>query len=253
MNGNRYITWMLSLTAPSIAVVVAMFLATSTWERVKTTPQQRTIRVTGSATQRITSDLIEWQADVVTKSNDRTSAYRELKKQVDIATAYVKEQGVKPEEIRISSVTTEEVFRTEYIGDGEDRLEKQIPDGWEMSQAVSIRSKDIERVERVSREITQLIEKGVAVISEPPTYHFTKLDQLKIEMLARAAQNARERAAKIVTSAGGARLGALWDADMGVINVNPANSTETNWEGNNDKTSLEKDILTVVHLTFQLP
>ncbi len=39
---------------------------------------------------------------------------------------------------------------------------------------------------------------------------------------------------------------------MGVINVNPANSTETSWEGNNDTTSLEKDIITIVHVTFEL-
>lgn len=40
---------------------------------------------------------------------------------------------------------------------------------------------------------------------------------------------------------------------MGVINVNPANSTATSWEGNNDKSSYEKDIITIVHLTFELP
>jgi hypothetical protein len=38
---------------------------------------------------------------------------------------------------------------------------------------------------------------------------------------------------------------------MGVIDVNPANSTQTSWEGNNDTSSLEKDVLTVVHATFE--
>ena len=72
-------------------------------------------------------------------------------------------------------------------------------------------------------------------------------------MLARAAKNARTRALKIVQSAGGGALGKLWSADMGVINVNPANSTATSWEGNNDKTSYEKDIITIVRLSFGLP
>ena len=36
------------------------------------------------------------------------------------------------------------------------------------------------------------------------------------------------------------------------ININPANSTATHWQGNNDKTSLEKDVITIVHLTFEL-
>jgi len=39
---------------------------------------------------------------------------------------------------------------------------------------------------------------------------------------------------------------------MGVINVNPANSSTTSWEGNNDTTSLEKDIITIIHAKFAL-
>ena len=56
----------------------------------------------------------------------------------------------------------------------------------------------------------------------------------------------------MVAAAGGGSIGKLTSADMGVINVNPANSTATNWQGNNDTTTLEKDILTIVHITFEL-
>jgi uncharacterized protein len=37
---------------------------------------------------------------------------------------------------------------------------------------------------------------------------------------------------------------------MGVMQINPANSTEVSAEGNNDKSSLEKDVLAVVTATF---
>jgi hypothetical protein len=39
---------------------------------------------------------------------------------------------------------------------------------------------------------------------------------------------------------------------MGVININPPNSRETSWQGNNDTSSLQKDIITIVHATFEL-
>ena len=81
---------------------------------------------------------------------------------------------------------------------------------------------------------------------------YTKLGELKIEMLAAAAKDARVRATNMLEGTGGAKLGKLRFADMGVINVNPANSTETSWEGRNDTSSLDKDILTVVHVTFDL-
>jgi hypothetical protein len=39
---------------------------------------------------------------------------------------------------------------------------------------------------------------------------------------------------------------------MGIININPANSTEASAQGNNDTTSFEKDIITIVHVTYEL-
>ena len=39
---------------------------------------------------------------------------------------------------------------------------------------------------------------------------------------------------------------------MGIININPANSTKTSEEGHNDTSSLEKDIITIVHAEFEV-
>jgi hypothetical protein len=39
---------------------------------------------------------------------------------------------------------------------------------------------------------------------------------------------------------------------MGIININPANSTATSVEGINDKSSLEKDIITVVRAQYEV-
>ena len=39
---------------------------------------------------------------------------------------------------------------------------------------------------------------------------------------------------------------------MGVIQINPADSTDVSGEGNNDTSSLEKDIISVVHATYAL-
>jgi hypothetical protein len=70
--------------------------------------------------------------------------------------------------------------------------------------------------------------------------------------LAAAGKDARARAENILRSAGAAPIGKLVTADMGIININPANSTETSEEGNNDTSSLDKDIITIVHAEFEL-
>ncbi len=238
---------------PALAFLGAIYIAASTWKSVRTRPEKRTLRVTGSASQRIISDLIEWEAEIETRDADRTASYRALRAHVDTTLEYLKKQGIAADDIRASSVGSQELIETEYVGSGDERIERQVAKGWSTRQTISVRSTDIAKVELVSREVTQLLESGVPISSNTPRYHYTKLGEVKIDMLARASEDARTRAQKIVTAAGGAGLGKLWAADMGVININPANSTATSWEGNNDKTSYEKDIITIVHLTFELP
>lgn len=47
-------------------------------------------------------------------------------------------------------------------------------------------------------------------------------------------------------------VGKLVDADMGIFNINAANSTGTSNEGNNDTSSYEKDIVTIVHAEYEV-
>jgi len=89
------------------------------------------------------------------------------------------------------------------------------------------------------------------VTSQSPNY-YTRLGELKLEMLAEAAKDARARAENILDSAGNSHVGKLVYADMGIININAANSTETSTEGNNDTTSRDKDIITIVHAEYEV-
>lgn len=240
------------LVAPSLALVVAAWIPASAWERVKSKPKERVIQVTGSAKRRIVSDTIEWTATVDTRDMDRVTAYRTLDANVDKTVAYLVAHGITEGEIRVSSASLEEQRRTEVVGAGEERIEREVPDGFVAVQRVIVRSKDVTAVERVSREVTELLENGISVSSSSPEYFYTGLGELKIEMLAEASGDARARADKMLESAGGGRIARLRNADMGVINVNPPNSTSTAWDGNNDTTSYEKDIITIVHASFEL-
>jgi uncharacterized protein len=238
--------------ALSLALVLVGYITTRSWERVKLRPPDRTITVTGSAKKQIVSDLIEWSAAIETEDGDRTAAYRKLHGHMDAARAYLSAQGVKDAEIALSSTSVEELYDTEYVGTGVERVERTVFRGYTTRQTLSVRSTDVARIERLSREITQLLEQGVPITSSAPAYYYTKLGELKIEMLAEAAKDARVRADNMIRQSGGASLGKLRAADMGVINVNPINSTATSWDGNNDTSSLEKDIITIVHVTFEL-
>ncbi|WAS95885.1 SIMPL domain-containing protein [Nannocystis punicea] len=240
------------LLGVGVALVLATYIASSTWERVRVRPQIRTIQVTGSAKKRIVSDFIEWTATVEANAKERTEAYRVLHDHAKRTEEFLIQRGVPKDQIWLSSASVDGSYETEYHGTGDSRIEKQVLTGYDAVQEIKVRSNDVALVEKVSREVTELLEQGVTISSDAPEYFYTKLGDVKIEQLAEASRDARTRAENIVASAGGAEIGALRNADMGVINVNPANSTEGSWDGNNDTSSLEKDIITIVHATFEL-
>ncbi|MCX4246774.1 SIMPL domain-containing protein [Paraliomyxa miuraensis] len=234
-----------------VALLGATWIASSTWERVRTKPQQHSIQVTGSATRRITSDLIQWSASIEVQSPDRRAAYRQLHEHVDQTVAFLEKAGISREDIGISSVSVQQLQELEVVGTGEDRIERYVVTGYQLQQWVNVSSANVDTVAQASREVTALLEHGISISSSAPQYHYTKLGDLKVEMLAEAAKDARARAQNIIEAAGG-ELGELLDADMGVININPPNSRSSSWDGNNDTSTVDKDIITVVHATFEL-
>jgi hypothetical protein len=240
----------------AVAVTVSTFIVSSSWERVRNKPRERLINVTGSAKKRIVSDQIEWTATITTLEMDRLKAIRDLAAHTKVTLEYLRGHGIKDDEIVPSSVTVQAVFDTEHIEvrtkEGTEVREKKTFKGHQAVQAITLRSSGIARVERVSREITQLLERGIPVESGAPTYYYTKLGELKVNMLAEASKDARTRAESMVGETGGAEIGKLQSAQMGVININPANSTATSWEGNNDTSSLEKDIVSIVRVVYAL-
>jgi hypothetical protein len=246
------------LVALAIAFVWSTAIATGTWKSVRVKPELRTIKVTGSAKKRIVSDLIEWEAVIEAHAPDRTAAYKTLREEREKAVAFLEAQGIKKAEIQPQSTSFEEEFDVEQeikVLPGTTvptKVEKKTSKGFVTRETIIVRSTDVPLIEKASREITSLLEQGVSITSEAPSYFYTRLGELKVEMLAAAGKDARARADNILRSAGGASIHRLRDADMGIININPANSTETNEEGNNDQTSFEKDIITIVHAEFEL-
>jgi hypothetical protein len=112
-----------------------------------------------------------------------------------------------------------------------------------------VRSNDVDKIEKLAREATELINQGILLESSPPEYLYTKLGDLKIEMLAEAAKDAKVRAQQIASSTGSS-IGSVRTARMGVMQITPADSNDVSDSGMNDTSSLEKDITAVVNVGF---
>ena len=225
-------------------VASSMILSQGFLKVMKFTREQ--ITVTGSAQKDITSDFVVWRGEFTRRDADLKAAYAGLKADYEKVKRYLDSKGVRQSEVNFSSVSTATLYRKNEKGNDTNDIQ-----GYSLGQAVEIRSSDVNRITEVSRQATDLIAEGVEFSSGAPEYFYTKLDELKIEMLAKASENAKARADNMVRAAGN-RIGLMRSARMGVFQITPANSTEVSDWGVNDASSLNKKVTAVVNVNFAI-
>lgn len=182
-----------------------------------------TISVTGSAEKDFTSDQIVWRGNYDRKNFDLKAAYVSLKQDETTVRNYLKNKGVSDSEIVFSAINIDKQFSYRYDESGRQTGSEFT--GYNLSQNVTIDSRNIDRVEKISREITELIQSGIELNSSAPSYYYTKLSELKIDLLAKAGADAKLRAETIAKNSGSG-LGRIIKASMGVFQITGQNSDE---------------------------
>lgn len=225
-------------------IVSSVILSGGILKVMKFTREQ--INVTGSATKEIRSDYIVWSAELSRREADLKAAYKNLQDDLNKVRAYLSSKGIKDDELVISQVSTETIFKKNEKGNDTNDIQ-----GYRLAQSVTIRSYDVDKITDVSRQSTELIDQGVQLTSYAPEYFYTKLDELKIEMLSKATENAKARAANMAKATGN-RIGFMRSARMGVFQITPATSTEVSDFGMNDTSSLDKKVMAVVTVSFAI-
>lgn len=230
-----------------LAVIISAFLFSSAWK--KSHKERTSINVTGLASHDFNSDLIVWKATFNRKASTIQEAYSNLKKDAEIIKKYLNNKGVKQNELVFSAVNIEKEFETIYEGENKQH---QVFKGYNLSQGVEIESKEVDKIENISREVTELIDEGVELYSGAPQYFFTKLSDLKIKLLADATSDAKKRADKIAENAGSS-IGKLRVAEMGIFQITAQNSNEDySWGGAFNTTSKSKTASITVKLEFTI-
>jgi len=231
-----------------VAIVVSsMFLGNAYVNRTKNEGQ---IQVTGLGKTDFVSDLIVWEGQFFVKNKQLKGSYLTLKKNKEIIRDYLKGKGVLENEIVFKAVDVNEETKRNYSIDGNYIGDEFI--GYQLTQSLKIESTEVEKIEQVSREITELLNKGVRFYSETPRYYYTKLTDLKIEMISKATEDARLRAEKI-SKFSGSKLGKLKSAKMGVFQITGQNSKEDySWGGTFNTSSKAKTASITMKLVYNI-
>jgi hypothetical protein len=209
-----------------------------------------TVDVTGLGQKNFTSDLVVWEGNFSRENMDIKVAYAELEKDKKSVTDYLVSKGIPQDQIIFRAVNTNPLYRQNYSSTGNYMGQTFL--GYELNQSLQIESKEVEKIEQISREITELLMQGVKFYSQAPRYYYTELESLKIEMISRATEDARVRAEKIAENSG-AKLGKLISANMGIFQITGQYSTEEySWGGTFNTSSKEKTASITMRLSYSV-
>lgn len=208
-----------------------------------------TIVVTGIGKKDFVSDLIVWSGSFSRLEMSLKQAYIKLDSDREIIRKYFVMKGIPESDLIFSAVDISKDFEYEYLQNGNSN---RIFRGYRLSQTVKIESGQVDKVENISREVTELINQGVEFNSNAPQFYYTGLSDLKLEMISAATKDGRLRAERIADNAN-ASLGNLKEASMGVFQIIAQNSNEDySWGGTYNTFAKKKTATITMRLEFAI-
>ena len=238
----------LSVIIVSLTVLISVVLISNTYKNRHRSDD--IIHVTGLGEKDFKSDLVVWSGGF--DKNGKTLEEASLLLQIDkeIIRDYLISKGVKETQIVFSALDIQKDYTTLYFENG--GIKEQIFKGFILRQTVKIESDEVDKIEEISRSVTELTDKGIGFYSNQPQYYYTKLSELKIEMVAAATEDARIRAEQIAQNAN-ASIENLRYAKMGIFQIIAQNSNEAlSWGGTFNTSSKMKTATITMKLQFGL-
>ncbi len=204
------------------------------------------IKVTGAAKKNIKSDRVIWEFQIYQRSINPTDAYKDLNDAAGKVITYLTTKDI------LSKNITKSIIRTSMLYKRSDKgIRINEIDAYQVYQTFKVESNDVDKITQVSQNAAELINQGVFIQGSFLKYFYTKIEPLKVEMLAKATENAKQRAQSMLKSTKN-NIYSMQSAKMGVFQITPVDSTAVSSLGINDTSSLNKQITAVVSVIYTI-
>ncbi|MCK9478254.1 MAG: SIMPL domain-containing protein [Firmicutes bacterium] len=239
---SKTITWVAVII--SIGLIISATSASYLFFKGRTA-ETGVISVVGSAKQEIKSDFAVWRCQYSAQMHTLPEAFAKLKDDQKTVKEYLISKDIDEKDLSVLAVETQII----YVRDNHGMPTSEI-ESYRLWQAIEIKSNDVDKIDAISKEATELIDKGVLMVSQQPQFYYTKIADLKIEMVALATKDAMERAQKIAENSN-AKIAGMINSNMGVFQIRALYSDEISDYGINDTTSIHKEIMSVMNCRFK--
>jgi hypothetical protein len=179
----------------------------------------RFVTVKGVAERQVEADLALWPLQLAAADNDLAAAQARMDQMVADTRSFLLQQGITEDQLRIQSFRVTDNQANRYGG-------TPSPNRFIINQTLMVRSESPQILLEASQRVGELVQAGVVITSGEeygpggPTFLFTRLNDLKPEMLAEATGRARE-AAEEFAQASLSSVGKIRRANQGVFQILP--------------------------------
>ncbi|MGB4645748.1 MAG: SIMPL domain-containing protein [Dictyoglomaceae bacterium] len=225
-----------------LCLIISAFIVSNTFYNIKAL--DNTLSVTGSARIKVNSDIVRWIGTFsrTVPEEDLKNGYRKMNNDLNLVLEFYKKNGINIKDLVVSPVSVEQPW---LYSDRQNSKECIL------RQTVEIQSNDLEKITSLAKNFQELLDKGVNFSTQSLEYYYSKLPELRVDLLTEAMNDAKARAEKIAQSSG-QKVGSLKSASMGVVQVLAPNSTEVTDYGSYNTVTIDKEVMVTVRATFLL-
>ncbi|WP_417617149.1 SIMPL domain-containing protein [Oceanisphaera sp.] len=179
----------------------------------------RVVSVKGLAELEVAADLVLWPISFSVSAGSLADLYQVIDGDRNKIRAFLAQAGFKDEELSFAAPVVQDLWANQY---GEQRP----PLRYRADAVLLVRSRQVELVKKTQPESAQLVSQGVLLTQSYEhkiQYIFTRLNEIKPQMIADATANARQAAAQFAKDAD-AEVGAIRSAQQGYFSVSDLDS-----------------------------
>ena len=179
--------------------------------------KDRTVNVKGLAEMEVPANKVIWPLMYKNLGNDLSSLYSDIKQSNQTILDFLKEKGIKENEISVNAPEIIDLKAERYGNSNES------PYRYNVTSVITVTSDKVDLVRNLISEQGELLKRGIAITSGDYRYNvqydFTGLNDIKPQMIEEATKNARQAAEKFAKDSE-SELGKIRFANQGQFSIN---------------------------------
>ena len=204
----------------------------------------RSVTVRGVSERDVTANLATWSIDFSNTGPELGPVQASVERQARAVRAYFEQSGFMPSDVTDTGVSV----RRERPNDGYGRPgEEELT----VSRTIQLRTGDVMKARAAFAGQAGLLRNGVELSGSNISYTFTRLNDLKTEMIAEANRNARNSAEQFARDSG-ADVGRIRNASQGYFSVGPRDGEDCEECGSTGGTSPFQKVRVVTTIDYDL-